>query len=147
MKTPRHITSSIRQNHAFSLVEITLSIGIISYSLLALLGLLAIGLSSSRESELDTRVSQIAREIRARIQDHEAITAGTELSFKYDYDGMQHPESGEGGPDAIYTVTVTFRKPDNTDEIPGTADNLLVGTIAISTPDRSKTFHFIHTTP
>lgn len=45
---------------AFSLVEVILAIGIVSFCLLALLGAFASGLESSRESEKDTFLSEMA---------------------------------------------------------------------------------------
>lgn len=44
----------------FSLVEVTLAIGIVSFSLISLLGLFAVGLESGRQSESDTVLAEVA---------------------------------------------------------------------------------------
>lgn len=44
-------------------MEVTIALGLLSYALLALLGLFTVGLSSSRESSMDTALSQIARHV------------------------------------------------------------------------------------
>jgi len=49
-----------RRTSGFSLVEVTIALGLVSYSLLAMLGIFAMGLSSSRDSSMETALSQIA---------------------------------------------------------------------------------------
>ena len=50
MKTLSHARLSWRRHTAFSLVEVTLALGIVSFCLLSLTGLLTTGLTSVRES-------------------------------------------------------------------------------------------------
>jgi len=56
-----------RRRHAagFSLVEVTLAIGIVSFAMLALLGVVPVGLSTMRQAADRTVESQIVRQIGA----------------------------------------------------------------------------------
>jgi len=50
----RFLSGALRGESAFSLVEVVIAIGLVSFALLALVGLLTVGLRSSRESGEDT---------------------------------------------------------------------------------------------
>jgi uncharacterized protein (TIGR02598 family) len=52
---------------AFSLVEVVLAIGVISFAVLAIVGIIPIGLRTSRTSFDETRVTQIAQDIFASL--------------------------------------------------------------------------------
>ena len=53
---------------AFSLIEVTLSIGIIAVALLGIFALIPVGLTASRDSIDATRSSFIAQDIKSRVQ-------------------------------------------------------------------------------
>ena len=53
---------------AFSLVEVTMAIGIIGFALLALFALMPVGLTASREAANDTQTSLISQDVYARTQ-------------------------------------------------------------------------------
>ena len=53
---------------AFSLIEVVLAVAIVSFSLLAIIGLLPVGLTSVRDSENDQAVGQIATQLRGQLQ-------------------------------------------------------------------------------
>lgn len=72
---------------AFSLVEVTIALGIVSFALLALLGLFVVGLSSSKESAMDTAVAQIALHA-ATIYD------GVDTNLAYSYEGIPKNAGG-----------------------------------------------------
>lgn len=50
------------------MVEVTLALGIIAFALLAIVGLLPIGLNSSRDASSDTQTSLILQDIHARVR-------------------------------------------------------------------------------
>jgi Tfp pilus assembly protein PilV len=50
-------------NIAFSLVEVVIAIGVISFALVAIIGILPVGLASSRQSAQETRANHLAEEI------------------------------------------------------------------------------------
>lgn len=58
----------MRNQAAFSLVEVTLAIGIVAFALLAILGLIPIGQTSTRDATDDTRTSLIGRDVSARVR-------------------------------------------------------------------------------
>ena len=57
-----------KKTGAFSLVEITVAIGVIAFVLVAILGLLPIGMKSGREAIDATRTSLIAQDVVNRIR-------------------------------------------------------------------------------
>lgn len=52
----------------FSLVEITLALGIVSFGLVATLGTMAVGLNTVRDATTQAAVSNIARQLRGDLQ-------------------------------------------------------------------------------
>jgi uncharacterized protein (TIGR02598 family) len=58
----------IQNNHAFSLIEVTLAIGVIAFALIAVVGLIPIGIQSSKDAADDTRASAIAQDAFTRTQ-------------------------------------------------------------------------------
>lgn len=58
----------MRKSAGFSLVEVTLAIGIIAFALLAIFALIPVGLNSSRDAIDDTTTSLIAQDIYNRIK-------------------------------------------------------------------------------
>ena len=57
-----------RFSAAFSLVEVVLAIGVIAFAVVAILGLLPVGLSTNHSSQGETRATQIAQDIFAALE-------------------------------------------------------------------------------
>lgn len=55
------------RQEGFSLVEIAMALGILAFVLMAVLGLLGVGLDSSRQAQVDTMRATIARTILSRV--------------------------------------------------------------------------------
>lgn len=55
--------SSNRVRKAFSLVEIVLALGIISFALVGIMGLFPVAMKSAQESQRETRAAQIAQQV------------------------------------------------------------------------------------
>jgi type II secretory pathway pseudopilin PulG len=53
--------------HAFSLVEVVLALGIISFAIVAIIGVFPVGLSTGRSAQEETRAPQIAQTIFAAL--------------------------------------------------------------------------------
>lgn len=51
----------------FSLVEVTIALGIVSFSLLAIIGLVGSGLANVRESATDAAIASIIQQVRAEL--------------------------------------------------------------------------------
>lgn len=100
----------IDRRRALSLVEVTISLGIVAIALVPVIGLMGVGLNSARESVNDSRLSAMIRvvsdDLRARpfaLLVAELQSAGT-TSYYFDEEGMILPPSGAGA--AIYRCTV-----------------------------------------
>ena len=57
----------MKHRRAFSLVEVTLALGVIAFGLLAVVGLIPIALKASRDAVDLTRTSMIAQDVAARL--------------------------------------------------------------------------------
>ena len=78
---------------AFSLIEVVLALGIVSFALVAILGLLSVGLDSSRDSIDDTAVTLLGQDIYNRVRTDVAklyyqtsASSSTSFSQSYYYD-------------------------------------------------------------
>lgn len=85
---------------AFSLVEVTLAMGIIGVAFIPLLGLLSVGFTTMKDSNLDVRAALIAQRMLAAAQ---MVPFGTLSSTnKYlDYDGKDVQAS-----EAVFTAVL-----------------------------------------
>ena len=74
------------RNAAFSLVEVVLALGIVSFAIIAILGLIPTGLQTSHSSQDETRAAQIAQSILATFsaQQFNSVTF-----LQYDANGNQ----------------------------------------------------------
>ncbi|MEA3211554.1 MAG: hypothetical protein QOE70_4611 [Chthoniobacter sp.] len=116
-----------RQNslRAFSLIEITLAIGIVAFAFVALFGLLPVGLNVFRGA-LDTSVrSQIVQRLVADAQqaDFDVLKSKGD-SFRYFDDEGTEIEAGK----SIYTASLTAKSPS---ALPQSAVSLNLITLAI----------------
>lgn len=61
-----------RRDSAFSLVEVVLALGVVSFAVVAVIGLFPTALSSNRSSSNEARASQLARAITATVDSQSA---------------------------------------------------------------------------
>lgn len=107
----------------FSLVEVALAIGIISFCLLTMLGLLPTGLDALREAGQQTAQTQIVQQIasRAQLMPYEEITdfiANSRVTpYFYDESGLALDSRT---PDARYEVTLD----DGKTQYPGSSTDI-----------------------
>ena len=66
-KQPRPLRSISAKNWAFSLLEVVVALGIVSFAIVAVMGMLPIALKTSRESMTETDAALIARRIFSEI--------------------------------------------------------------------------------
>lgn len=88
---------------AFSLVEVVLSIGIVSFAVLAILGILSVGMNSNRDSKDDTILALATQEIEAWVRSQSfqslAAVAGEEpYTNLFMTSGGLLEKSGSGAP-------------------------------------------------
>lgn len=104
-----------RPKQGFSLVEVTLAIGLIAVVLLTILGLIPVGTKSGRDAIDTTHVSMIMNDaearIRASVTSSDFPSAGTpavrQLLYFYDKDGVYYDTAG-GYTGALYRVDATI---------------------------------------
>lgn len=107
----------------FSLVEVTVALGLVSYTLLALMGLFTVALSSSRDSTVETALSQVVLHATS-IYDKNIPTQ----TLYYSYAGVQ-----VGASEKYFELTMVG-SPSSDATIPGTSTNLHLLTLSISSP-------------
>jgi len=119
----------------FSLVEVALALGLVGYVLVALLGLFAIGVDSSRASVVDTAVARIARSVVATYDASGMVDDQVVYEKAYSYDGTLLASSAD--PEKHFNVTVTG-KPSSVTDVPESSDRWHLIKIEITGADRRK---------
>jgi len=93
----------------FSLVEVTIAIGIVSFALVTLLGVVPVGLIASQDAMRQTARSQIIKQISSDLGMMPFAKLGNYLASNqyYDYNGCR----SVGTNDKIFVVTMTNALP------------------------------------
>lgn len=103
----------LRRIRAFSLVEVVLAIGVVSFAMIAVLGALPVGLKSSQESRGQVTTANIARQLKGELQqlsfDHtssDGITVENlgDNPFYYSLEGNRS-DAGSAYYEAAFSVT------------------------------------------
>jgi len=123
---PVHSVHSVKATSAFSLIEVVLALGVISFAVVGIMGLIPTAMRTAQESQRETRATLIARQIFSDLQAgtnatrHIGIRPGitnaanvvslslTNSSINgiyFDMDGL--PVGQSKTPDSIYSATVT----------------------------------------
>ncbi len=111
---------------AFSLIEVVIALGIISFVLAAVLGLLGVGLFSSRQSSEDTSLAAMTSQVLGQLS---TATSPTNASFFFDMDGL--PLTNSSG--AVYRCVASTTLP-SAGEIPNLSTNFLKALIVFTWP-------------
>lgn len=103
----------MQNRSAFSLIEVTLSIGIIAFALIAIFGLIPVGLTSGREAIDATRSSLIGQDARDRVKSSltSAVFAGGDVALGpwfYDRDGVFVNVASTGYGAVVYRADATI---------------------------------------
>ncbi len=81
-----------RSRTGFSLIEVVLALGVIAFAVVAMLGVLPVGLSTGHDAQNETRAAQIAQDIitsmasQAQTRYPNATIAQPSSTFSYDVD-------------------------------------------------------------
>jgi len=105
------------QSRAFSLVEVVISLAVISFALLTLLGLFGVGMASGRRSGEDTSLASIAWQTLTDLQSQtnfkaQAIASGVTTNYFFDYTGQ--PTNAETQP--YFACKVAMRNPNASEQ-------------------------------
>lgn len=103
---------------AFTLVEVVLSIGVVSFVLVSMMGLLPVGMATQRQATTNMVESQIVQALTNEI----LLTDFGNLknqTLSYDREGKQLSSNGAStDPQSLYDVTVTLQALDNLQNCP-----------------------------
>lgn len=103
------LSPRLRCRAGFSLVEVMIATGIITFSVVAVLGVLPVGLTTLRQSMEQTVESQIIRGLAAQSVLSEFSTLSQQTNFYYDEEGQALPRSMTN--DAYYVARVSPQVP------------------------------------
>lgn len=110
---------SIRPDKAFSLVEVTIALAIVTFAVVSVMGLLPGGLTTMRAATDQTTIAQISREISAEI----LLTPFADLDSYISTHGTRYFDS-EGGrtddPSAYFRAETSLAN----SEFPGSASSV-----------------------
>lgn len=132
------MTLPVVQSRAFSLVEVVISLAVISFALLTLLGLFGVGMASGRKSGEDTSLASISWQVLTDLQSQTnfkaaAIASSASTNYIFDYTGQ--PTNAETRP--YFACQVTARNP-SASEVTATGQSLdsglVMATLTITWP-------------
>lgn len=114
-----------RRNSAFSLVEVTLALGIIAFALIAILGLVPVAQNTGRDAADDTKIALIEQDAFSRVRAAINTTAlfaspPSPLVYYYTNDGVFFADSSN------LTAALTTASSNNS-PLPNYAASIAVG--------------------
>ena len=123
----------MNNERAFTLVEVTLAIGIVAFALLAVLGLVPVALQAAKDAADDTKTSLIAQDVgnRLRAIPNLQVPAVSGTTWYYDTDGRwinptnQSPQTTYSR--AFYRVQASYGPMAPANLPPLTSGTLFVG--------------------
>ena len=116
---------------AFSLVEVTLALGVVTFALLAIIGLIPVGLTAMKNSIDETVTSLILQDVRERLSTLPFDTAKAVPVYYYDSKGIfVNTQPPNLDPQAYFRVDVKLGPPSS----PPPNSSLLVAVTKITWP-------------
>lgn len=95
-RLPSGLCDADTRNKAFSLVEVAIALGIVSFALIALLGLMTASLNSGKRAYEDTTIASLTQRVVTEIKTNTfANLAGLDRDLYFTYDGT--PVAGTDG--------------------------------------------------
>jgi uncharacterized protein (TIGR02598 family) len=140
-----NLTRGTRPSKGFSLVEVVLALGILVFCLVALLGLIPMGLQSFRSAMTLTVESQIAQSLSGDIQLTDFGNLQTMLNpaakYYFDDQGMVVDAASAA---VIYTATVSLEELDLPADLPSDViRNVRIEIVNKTTPDKVNDYSVI----
>ena len=110
---------SPRRLRAFSLIEVTITIGIVVFALMSIFSLISVSMNSSAEASTDTALALATKTICADLsrQTYRAVLAspklysGTSPSYYFDYDGRDITTGTTPVAQRVYSCSVKLATP------------------------------------
>ncbi len=140
---PTALPVSRRASHlrAFSLIEVTLALGVVSFGLMSVLALLPSGLKTVRESANEIALSSIARSVRAELNQASFSDVSTVLpseTWYFSQTGMRLPATA-AAQDRYFAVTFINSPPQAPSTASQFSDTLQALSVKIRFPDFAPT--------
>lgn len=109
--SPRSVSALGFSRRAFTLVEVALAIGVVSFALLSLLGLFPIGLISFRESMTQTACSHMMQKVAGdlALMPRDEVAAYIARPQYFNYDGNRVEPGADG--QAVFVVKFAPQSP------------------------------------
>jgi len=117
-----------KKEQGFSLIEIVLALGIISIGLVAILGLVATSMTSSKDSKDDTNVALMLQAVNAQLQAQLRSQLGP-AGYNAFYNNTNYSE-GDNTADYFFDVSGNLIR-DTSGNIVTTASNIPSGTVPL----------------
>jgi len=76
------------EERSFSLVEIVIALGLVSFVLVALIGLMSVGLKAMKDSHHETLVSDMALTALSKLKETDYSALPVATNYYYTYDGV-----------------------------------------------------------
>src|ERR1700679_3083285 len=98
-----------RKNRAFSLVEVVLALGIFAFAVLSIVGLMATGLNSAKDSSTNLAITNINRNLRADLQatPYSSLASATSTNYYFTDGGYPTTQSSPAPSAPFYAVVLT----------------------------------------
>jgi uncharacterized protein (TIGR02598 family) len=116
-----------RSGAAFSLVEVVIALGVISFALVSMLGLLGVGINASRQSSESTAMTAMISQVLGKVR--AASNAPPATNFFFDADGL--PLTNSVG--AIYECRASATLPPS-GEISDVSDKFMKAALVFTWP-------------
>lgn len=126
----------------FSMVEVVMALGIVSFALVSIFGLLSVGLMASKQSGSDTVIASMSAQITSRLQSgKDTITVGTPLNYYFDNQGQLQVDGSDiplttSTADTLYQCVVNGRLPNASTEVADLGSHLILTTLTFSWPTK-----------
>ncbi len=121
-----------KRQQAFTLVEVTLAIGIMAFSLMALLGLFNVGFQASRRSAEATALPTLIDLIKREETSGNGTAVGSTRTVFFTYEGEKTTAS-----DSHYQCIIVAKSPDDT-VLPHVSGNMVLLMVTITSPGNEK---------
>lgn len=124
---------------AFSLTEIVIALGILSFALVAIIGLLNVGLRSSNDAHIDTVKAATVRSILSSLRTNQPASYAGETRW-YKFDGS----TNGGSTDAYFECVITTNAPPSAISAQRMAGVRLEFRYPVSAPAEFRTTNVLH---
>ncbi len=115
-----------KKQSAFTLIETALALGIAAFALVPLMGLVPLGLQTSRNAADLTVTSQIAQRMAGMIQQADADNYSSLTNVYFYFDGDGQPLTGANAPGAASSVYTASIQPGPAAASPSSADPFII---------------------